>query len=155
MVGFAYTPVTGGLFLGSEALGALTPGRFPVTQDQRNTFSCRATASLTKRIWTAVDLYYGTGLPMEFDGKQQEAIQEYGAAIVNRVNFARGRVRPDLAVGASVGAEMMKHETFTLRLQADVRNLNNRINVINFAGLFSGTGIAPPRSAAVRLELLF
>ena len=92
---------------------------------------------------------------MEFDGKQQEAIQEYGAAIVNRVNFARGRVRPDLAVGTSVGAEMMKHETFTLRLQADVRNLNNRINVINFAGLFSGTGIAPPRSAAVRLELLF
>jgi len=38
-----------------------------------------------------------------------------------------------------------------MRLQADLQNLNNRLNVINFAELFSGTGIAPPRSYALRL----
>ena len=38
MVGFGYTPVTGGLFLGDEASDALAnSGRFAVSQDQRNT----------------------------------------------------------------------------------------------------------------------
>jgi hypothetical protein len=42
-----------------------------------------------------------------------------------------------------------------MRLQADVQNFNNRLNVINFAGLFSGTGIAPPRSYNLRLGIEF
>jgi hypothetical protein len=36
-----------------------------------------------------------------------------------------------------------------------VANLTNRLNVVNFAGLFSGTALAPPRSASVRLRLDF
>jgi hypothetical protein len=39
-----------------------------------------------------------------------------------------------------------------LRIQADVLNFTNRFNVINFAGLFSGTAIAPFRSFAIRLQ---
>jgi enoyl-[acyl-carrier-protein] reductase (NADH) len=34
-------------------------------------------------------------------------------------------------------------------------NVTNRLNVINFAGLFSGTAIAPPRSFAIRLHADF
>ena len=40
-------------------------------------------------------------------------------------------------------------------LQADVENLNNRLNVIDFAGLFSGNAIAPPRSYSVRFQTTF
>jgi hypothetical protein len=42
-----------------------------------------------------------------------------------------------------------------VRLQADVINLTNRLNVINFAGLFSGTALAPPRSFAIRIHAEF
>ena len=42
-----------------------------------------------------------------------------------------------------------------VRLQADLLNLTNRLNVIDFAGLFSGTALAPPRSVAVRLQAEF
>jgi hypothetical protein len=42
-----------------------------------------------------------------------------------------------------------------MRLQADVENLNNRLNVIDFAGLFSGNAVAPPRSFAARFETSF
>jgi hypothetical protein len=42
-----------------------------------------------------------------------------------------------------------------IRVQADVLNLSNRLNVINFAGLFSGTALGAPRSAAVRLQAEF
>jgi hypothetical protein len=42
-----------------------------------------------------------------------------------------------------------------MRLQADVLNLNNRLNLIDFAGLFSGNSIAPPRSYSLRLTMDF
>ena len=38
-----------------------------------------------------------------------------------------------------------------MKFQADVMNLTDRLNVINFAGLFSGTAIAAPRSFGLRL----
>jgi len=40
-------------------------------------------------------------------------------------------------------------------VQADVLNVTNRFNLINFAGLLSGTAIAPPRGAAIRLRTEF
>ncbi|MGH9503822.1 MAG: TonB-dependent receptor [Terriglobales bacterium] len=156
MVGFGYTPVTGGLFLGTEASTALaTTGRFPVSQDQRNTISTRFRYQILSRAWIAVGGSYGSGLPTEFDGTVQGAIQQFGKQIVDRVNFDRGRVRPSLALSISAGAELVKREHLLMRLQADVQNLNNRLNVINFAGLFSGTGIAPPRSYSLRLGVEF
>jgi hypothetical protein len=36
-----------------------------------------------------------------------------------------------------------------------VRNVTNRFDVINFAGLFSGTAVAPPRAFAVRVRADF
>ena len=156
MAGFGYTPVTGGLFLGVDATTALAnTGRFPVTQDQRNTISSRFRYQFTNRLWCAVGAYYGSGLPIEFDGTTQEAIQHYGQQVLHRVNFARGRVLPSLEFNASLGVDLLKAEKATLRLQVDGENLSNRLNLINFAGLFSGTGIAPPRSYAVRLGATF
>jgi outer membrane receptor protein involved in Fe transport len=64
-------------------------------------------------------------------------------------------VRPMLAVNLSAGAELYKRDKFSMRLQADVVNLNNRLNVLDFGGLFSGNAIAPPRSYALRLQTSF
>lgn len=155
MMGFGYLPVTGGLFLGDNTTQALGTGRFPDTQDQRNTVQARIRYQLVQRIWIAMGSSYGSGLPIEFDGTLQEALAEFGPQIVNRVNLSRGRVRPSLSVDASAGADLWKKDKLTLRLQTDVKNLNNRLNVINFAGLFSGTAVAPPRSFAFRLETDF
>ena len=156
MVGFGYTPVTGGLFLGDEVSGALAnTGRFPVSQDQRNTISTRFRYQVISRAWVAFGGGYGSGLPTEFDGTVQDAIQQFGQQIVDRVNFERGRVRPSLSLGTSVGADVVKREHLLMRVQADVQNFNNRMNVINFAGLFSGTGVGPPRSYAFRLGVEF
>jgi outer membrane cobalamin receptor len=157
MVGAAYLPVTGGLFLGDAASNALsqTSGRFWVTQDQRNTVRTRFRYQLVERVWVALGGEYGSGLPVEFDGTEQQAVALYGQAIVNRVNFALGRVRPTLSIDASAGADLWKKDKLSVRLQADVQNLNNRLNVINFAGLFSGNSIAPPRSYSLRLTTNF
>jgi len=157
MVGNAWFPVTGGLFLGQDAINANTQltGHFPDSQDQRNTARVRVRYQPASRLWLAGSTEYGSGLPFAFAGTYQEALSEYGQAVVDRINFARGRIRPLLAVGASLGADIYRNEKVAVKLQADGQNLNNRLNVLDFAGLFSGNAIAPPRSYALRCETTF
>jgi len=75
--------------------------------------------------------------------------------VVDRINFDRGRIKPMLSINASAGADLYKKEGRALRLQADGENLNNRLNVIDFGGLFSGNAIGPSRSYALKLAATF
>jgi outer membrane cobalamin receptor len=157
IVGSAYLPVTGGLFLGDDASNALSQltGRFWDSQDQRNTVRTRARYQFTNRVWGGVGADYGSGLPFEFDGTEADALAQYSQAVVDRVNFDKGRVRPSLSINASLGADIWRTERLQVRFQADVQNINNRLNVIDFGGLFSGNAIGPPRSYALRLTTSF
>ena len=157
MVSSAFLPVTGGLFLGDEATSALdnTSGRFWVSQDQRNTLRTRFRYEFLPRLWGAAGVDYGSGLPFEFTGTEEQAIDQFGQAIVDRVDFTTGRVKPSLSFNISGGADLYKKDKLTVRLQGDVQNLNNGLNLIDFAGLFSGSAIAPPRSYALRLQATF
>jgi hypothetical protein len=157
IVGNAWFPVTGGLFLGDDAVSALSQftGHFPDSQDQRNTARIRIRYQATSHLWLATGAEYGSGLPFEFDGDPSDALATYGQAVVDRINFDRGRIKPTLSVDVSAGVELYKREKRSLRLQADAENLNNRLNVIDFGGLFSGNAIGPSRSVSLRLTASF
>jgi hypothetical protein len=156
MSGRAYLPISGGLLLDEEAIGpAGDDAGFPISQDQRHTVRGRASVQLPHRAWVAASAAYGSGLPVEFDGDQEDAEQQYGARIVDRVDLERGRLRPSFTLDASAGVVLVQREARALRLQADLLNLTNRLNVINFSGLFSGTALAAPRAVAVRLHAAF
>jgi TonB-dependent receptor-like protein len=156
-VGNAWFPVTGGLFLGDEAISAQTrlSGHAPDSQDQRNTVRVRGRYQVAPRLWLAGGVEYGSGLPFDCTELCQRALADYGQAVLDRVNFARYRVRPSLSVNASVGTQVYKGDRASATLQADVENLNNRLNVLDFGGLFSGNAIAPPRSYSLRLQMSF
>jgi hypothetical protein len=64
-------------------------------------------------------------------------------------------VRPSFSLDASFGADLWRSEHKVMRFQVDGQNLTNRLNVIDFAGLFSGTALAAPRSGSARLTLEF
>ena len=69
--------------------------------------------------------------------------------VLAKLRAARGNldnVRPE---------ELWAHDQKSARLQADVQNLNNRLNLIDFAGLFSGNSIAAPRGYSLRLQGTF
>jgi hypothetical protein len=157
MRGNGYFPVTGGLFIGDDAAQAIsaTSGVFPVSQDQRNTVRTRWRYDINKRVWMAVGATYDTGLPIDFEGTYQEAAAQYGQAILNRVNFSNYRPRPLFSLDASVGVILRNKEKHAVRLQVDGMNLTNEINVIDFAGLFSGTAIGISRSVDARLSFEF
>jgi hypothetical protein len=153
-VGNAWFPVTGGLFLGNDAV-IPTSGHFPDSQDQRNTVRGRLRYQLAPRLWIAAGIQYDTGLPFDFEGTEQQALLEYGPQVVSRINFARGRIYPAFQVNASAGADIYKSERLNMRLQADGQNLSNVLNVIDFGGLFSGNAVGPSRSFALRLTTNF
>jgi len=155
--GNGYLPVTGGLFLGDDAAQAIavTGGVFPVSQDQRNTDRARVRYEVNRHVWLALGGTYDSGLPTEFVGTYAEAALQYGQDILNRVNFSNLRARPGFTLNASAGVILKQKEKKSLRLQVDVTNLTNQLNVLDFAGLFSGTALAAPRMAEGRVQFEF
>ncbi len=157
MVGTVWYPVTGGLFLGDDASSALvqTAGHFPDSQDQRNTMRTRFQYRLPGRAWVAGGAAYDSGLPFEYTGDQADAQAIYGSDVVARLNFARGRILPSLALTAGAGVDLFVTDKLKTTLQADGENLNGRLNILDFGGLFSGNAIAPGRSFVMRLRTSF
>ena len=157
--GYGQGPVTGGFFLGDDASSALTDtSRFAVTQDQRNTLRGKLRLQSTKRTWLAISSEYGSGLPVEFDTTAVDPnflLSQYGPKIVGKVNFGRGRVAPNFSLGAAAGWDVYRKETRAVSLQIEGANLTDRVNVLNFASLFSGTAVAAPRSVSARMRLSF
>jgi len=162
IVGQAWFPVTGGLFLGDDAV-IPTTGHLPDSQDQRNTLRGRLRYRVAPRFWVAGGIQYDTGLPFDFQCPDGETLPQciagvaatYGQQVVDRINFARGRIDPAFQVNVSAGADVYKSERFNVQLQADGQNLTNVLNVIDFGGLFSGNAIGPSRSFALRLTTTF
>ncbi|MGA8556997.1 MAG: TonB-dependent receptor [Candidatus Acidiferrales bacterium] len=160
-LGNAWFPVTGGLFLGDDAI-IPTSGHLPDSQDQRNFIRGRVQYQISRRLWIAGGIQYDSGLP--FDPNCPDPTPAacaafeaptYGQQVIDRLNFDRDRILPSFQVNASAGADIYKSERLNMRLQVDGQNLTNVIEVIDFGGLFSGNAIGPSRSYSVRLSANF
>lgn len=179
MTGHAAAPVTGGLFIEGGEADELRDAsvQFPISQDQRNTVAAQVRFEPHRRVWLMAGVRYGSGLPVELeddddddddddggagdmgrggddeDGEEEE--QPIPQAIMDKVNFERGRVRPNLSLDFSLGLRVWERAERSLTLQFDLRNAADRLNVINFSGLFSGTALAPGRQVAAQMKLRF
>src|ERR1700678_909427 len=157
IVGNAWNPVTGGLFLGDDASAALTQttGYTPDSQDQRNTVRARAHYQADSRLWFAVGADYNAGLPFEAVLTPQQCATEYGQVVINHLNFNRDRILPYFTQNASVGVDLLKREKFTTRFQGDIANVGNTLELIDFGGLFSGNAVGPGRQFTFRVLTTF
>jgi hypothetical protein len=157
MLGVGRLPVGGGLFLGDDAAAVSGAGSFPISQDQRNTLRARVRVEAQRRVWFAVASSYSSGLPVDLNGPADLGFisQQYGPQILSKVNFDRGRIRPSASLDVSVGVNLYQQEHRSVRLQADIFNLFDRLNLINFAGVLSGTAVDAGRNFAIRLNATF
>ncbi len=144
MRGNGHFPVTGGLFLGDEAAQAVsaTSGVFPVSQDQRKilcgpvtgTRSLRAYGPRSEAPTTAACRWIST----ELTPRQPPSMAKiFWIASISPITARATWIHAE-SVGRSNSPQAGK--VGSLRFQADVINVTNQLNVINFAGLFSGTG---------------
>jgi len=157
--GIGQFPITGGLFLDEDEQAALYANyTFPISQDVRNLAAAYVRYQVLPRLWTSWTASYTSGLPVEEAGELPDRdflIAQYGESVVNKVNFGRGRVRPSFTLNTSLGLDVFRGEKRKVTFQADITNLTNRLNLINFAGLLSGTAIAAPIGASARLRIDF
>jgi outer membrane cobalamin receptor len=155
--GYGQGPITGGLFLGVDAANALTDAsKFAVTQDQRNSLHARVRFQAPRHAWLAMGAQYGSGLPADIgNAKVSDLLVAFGQQILDRVDLARGRVRPNYSFDVAAGVEIYHKESRSATLQVQVANVADRLNVINFASLFSGTALGEPRSVSASLRLTF
>ena len=158
--GIGQGPITGGLFLGDETGGISDTSKFPVAQDQRNTVRAHVRFQATDRLWLAASTEYGSGLPVDLNGPADPSqinflLLQYGPAILDEVNFNAGRVRPNFSFDAAAGATLFHKEGRDVTFEIEGHNLTDKLNVLNFASLFSGTAVAPPASVSARLKVGF
>jgi hypothetical protein len=153
-VASARLPVIGGLFLGTDAAEELNSHRrIWVTQDQRHTVHGQVRYQPWSRFWFSLGSSYGTGLPVELSNEDVATlIEEFGQSVVDRVNLNAGRIKPSLTIDLSTAVELYRKESRAVRLQADIRNLRDELNLINFSSVFSGTAIGAPRNFTLRLR---
>jgi hypothetical protein len=158
-IGIGQYPISGGLFLDNDDPALLqSKDRFPISQDQRNTARAWLRYQILPRLWTSWSASYNSGLPTDDVSNLPPMpflVAQYGAELVQKVNFDRGRVLPSFTLNASLGADLWKHEARSLTVQLDVTNVTDRLNLMNFTGLLSGTAVAPPRGASARLRWEF
>ena len=155
MVGFGSFPVTGGLFLGDDAQRLPASGRFPVSQDQRNTVRGRLRYQVRPRFWIAGGIQYDTGLPFEFQcdpsDSSRNALRPATSAI-RPASLGSDKFRPwarlSLVPGQRLGwrGTIYKSDHMKMRFQIDGQNLTNVLNVMDFGGLFSGTFAIGPHA---------
>jgi outer membrane receptor for Fe3+-dicitrate len=127
-----------------------------VTQDQRNSLRARVRFQAPRHAWLAIGAQYGSGLPADIgNAKVADLLAAFAQRILDRVDLARGRVRPNFFLDMAAGADIYHKEQRSAALQIQVANLANRLNVINFASLFSGTALGEPRSVSASLRMTF
>jgi hypothetical protein len=154
IVGNAFYPVTGGLFLGDDTINPTT-GHFPDSQDQRQTIRARGRYQIAPRLWMALGADYNSGLPFQPDLTAQQYATTYGQVVINHLNFTRDRINPYFTQNLTVGADLYKRENLAVRFQGDIANVSNALEVIDFGGLFSGNAIGPGRQYTFRLVATF
>jgi hypothetical protein len=112
---------------------------------------------VSERLWLSGTMRYGSGLPVELEGQvdEDELVEQFGADTVEQVDFERGRVKYNVTLDLGAGVNVWRRGQRAVNLRLEAANVTNRLNVINFAGLFSGTALAAPRSVSVRAQVQF
>ena len=181
MLGTATSPVTGGLFIaGGEGVRA-APAGHPLPHHPRPTkhpqpartvrvcirgyefpprpvtaAACRSSLpTMMTRMVARMPTTASNETEPDEDDNSEAAGGLIPAQILERVNLSRGRVRPNFQLDLSVGVKIWEQDERSVDLQFDITNATDRLNVINFTGLFSGTAIAPGRMIGVRLRTRF
>jgi len=128
----------GGVFLGDEASNALTryeqirgvAGPAEYSEGQGALSSLKA--AMVRHLG-AVRQRIACGDKCRRKLGHQFLRSQFGAAIVNEVNFAKGRVKPKFFFDVGAGAVVYSKEHRSATLQVEGANLTDRVNVINFA----------------------
>jgi hypothetical protein len=144
-------PFTGGLFLGSNAIQALSAGPFVIDHDQKLGMQTVVQYGPRRGVWTSWSIRYDSGLVSNRSDPAEVARDPDYADLLPYVNLSSDppRVRPRVLIDASVGIEN-RRDRKRWEIVAQVTNIANVTALYNFQSTFVGTRLVQPRSASLR-----
>ncbi|MFN7937770.1 MAG: TonB-dependent receptor [Bryobacteraceae bacterium] len=150
-------PFTGGLFLGSTAVDALSAGPFVIDHDQKLSLQNVSQYSTRKGYFITVTTRYDSGLVTNPSDPAVVAADPDYADLLPYVNLlsAPPRTRPRTILDFAAGYEHKRNDRKLWEFAVQTSNLTNRTALFNFQSLFVGTRLVQPRTVGVRLKWYF
>ena len=147
-------PFTGGLFLGSAALGLLSEGPFVIDHDQKLAVSGLLTYRPRKNWWTSWQVRHDSGLvPNPSDPAEVARDPDYfdQLPLVN-LSSDPPRMKARTIVDATVGYRHIRGDRRVWDLVFQVANLTDRTALYNFQSVFVGTRVVQPRTLSAKVR---
>lgn len=150
-------PFTGGLFVGSSAIDALSAGPFVIDHDQLLGAQANVHYQIRRNLWVSGSVRYDSGLVSNPSDPEQVRNDPDYSDLLPYVNLWSNppRVRPRTITDFAVGYQRMRNERRTWEAVFQVSNLTNQTALFNFQSLFVGTRLVQPRTASIKLRLYF
>jgi len=150
-------PPTGGLFLDSDAIDAVTGGPFLIDHDQKLQAQGQLLWDIAASgVWLGANVRYDSGLVT--DASPEDLAQDpndYFAApyvvVHSGTDLDPNRIKERTIASFSLGLDLARHGV-PLAFQADLLNAFDTQGVYNIQSVFGGTHVIPPRTFAVRLR---
>jgi hypothetical protein len=150
-------PFTGGLFIGDDAIAALSEGPFIIDHDQP--FSMHGILNWTGRqgLFSTLSVRHDYGLVTN-PSDPAEVAQDpdfFDLLPYVRLNQDVPRVNPRTLTDITFGYRKFRNERRLWEASIQASNLANVTALYNFQSPFVGTRVVQPRTVGVRLRLFF
>jgi outer membrane cobalamin receptor len=150
-------PFTGGLYIGNEAVDALSAGPFLIDHDQPLSVHGILTYSGRRGFYATWSTRYDSGLVANPSDPAEVAADPDYSDLLPYVNLGANpaRVTPRTITDIVAGYERRRNERKAWDISLQISNLTNATALYNFQSVFVGTRVVQPRTAGVRLRLYF
>lgn len=147
-------PFTGGLFIGSGAINALSSGPFVIDHDQKLGVHGMALYQVNRNLWTSTSIRYDSGLVSNPSDPLEVAADPDYADQLPYVDLLSdpARVRPRTVVDWAIGYGHTVNDRKRWEVQAQVMNLFDQTALFNFQSIFVGTRVIAPRTFGAKLR---
>jgi outer membrane cobalamin receptor len=148
-------PFTGGLFLGNEAVDALSQGPFVIDHDQFLSLHISAQYNHASGWWIAPAIRYDSGLVANPSNPAQVAADPDYADLLPYVNLTgvTARVRPRTITDLVFG--FTPPDKHRWEVSANIGNVFDTVALYNFQSIFVGTRLVSPRTFGARVRWFF
>lgn len=150
-------PFTGGLFLASSSIDALSEGPFVIDHDQALGLSGSVIYRPRKHWWTSWQVRYDSGLVANPSDPGEVAADPDYFDQLPYVDLLGDppRIRPRTIIDAAFGYEHYRADRRVWEVALQVSNLTNRVALYSFQSVFVGTRVLQPFTASARLRLFW